>query len=154
MHDISFIISIRNIVLVIRFCILKRGNKIWYLRIQWNSGRATWYDITSGRVFGRNQINKFVDLLWHREANLHLFTRGRRRTTWSDGYMVYLIMTLIIDASDYQWGVRLSTGKKFASSQPIPQHRLSFSLSQLPFCQFLHWIKSINFLKFVWRCNL
>jgi hypothetical protein len=49
-------VSIPNIILVISLCILERGNKIWYIRIQWNSGRATWYDITSGRVFCNTSI--------------------------------------------------------------------------------------------------
>jgi hypothetical protein len=40
----------------------------------------------------RNQKNKFVDLLWYREAYRSSFWRGRR-TTWNDGYMVHQWVT-------------------------------------------------------------
>ena len=47
---ISFIVSIRNIVLVISLCILERGNTIWYIRTS-EIVAGLHDDITSGRVF-------------------------------------------------------------------------------------------------------
>jgi hypothetical protein len=116
LHDVSFIVSIRNIDLVISLCILERGNKIRYcisvrIQFQW---LARWYDhVTSGRVFCntslgwyivltrnnsfeyfRNQKNKFVDSLWHREANRPSFYMWSKKNNVKWGlYIVYQWVT-------------------------------------------------------------
>ena len=40
-----------------------------------------------------NQENKFVDLLWHREANRSSFYKWSKKNNVSDGYMVHQWVT-------------------------------------------------------------